>query len=394
MLYLDYAASTPIYDEVIESITEVMKLHFGNPSSIHRLGVQAESLVHRSREVIAEALHVDPTREIIFTSGGTESNNLAIKGFALRNRKKGNHLITTQIEHPSVSEVFAQLEEQGFRVTYLPVDHTGAVSLVRLQEAISEDTILVSIMHVNNETGRVQPISEIGKLLASYPRIKFHVDAIQAVGKLPTLPRQMGIDLLSASAHKFGGPKGVGILYCRQGIQLEPLFAGGGQEHGIRSGTLNVPLIVGMAKALRMTMDGFSANEDQMRRVRRLLVSGIAALPELSITGSSLEPEMAPHIVHFTFAGMKAEVVVHALEQSDIYISTKSACSGGSDAPSHVLLAMGYDRIQSSSGLRVSFSGRQTEDDAHQFIDALKRVVAELAPARRKSTAGRGRLVT
>jgi cysteine desulfurase len=391
MLYLDYAATAPVYDEVIESITEVMKQHFGNPSSIHRLGVQAENLVHRSKEIIAEALHLDPTREIIFTSGGTESNNLAIKGFAFRNRKKGNHLITTQIEHASVSEVFAQLEEQGFRVTYLPVDHTGVVSLDKLKEAISEDTILVSIMYVNNETGRVQPISEIGKLLSNYPRIKFHVDAIQAVGKLPIQPRKLGIDLLSVSAHKFGGPKGVGFLYCRQGIQLEPLLAGGGQEHGIRSGTENVPLIVGMAKAFRMTMDDLSANEEQMRRVRRLLVSGIAALPELAITGSSLELDMAPHIVHFTFPGMKAEVVVHALEQSDIYISTKSACSGENDAPSHVLLAMGYDRSQSSSGLRVSFSGRQTEDDAHRFIVELKRVVAELAPTRRKSTAGRGR---
>jgi cysteine desulfurase len=249
-------------------------------------------------------------------------------------------------------------------------------------------------MHVNNETGRIQPISEIGKLLANYPRIKFHVDAIQAVGKLPVHPRKFGIDLLSASAHKFGGPKGVGFLYCRQGIQLEPLLAGGGQEHGIRSGTENVPLIVGMAKALRMTMDRLSANEEQMRIVRRLLVGGIAELPELAITGSSLEQDMAPHIVHFTFPGMKAEVVVHALEQSDIYISANSACSGAKDIPSHVLLAMGYDRSQSSSGLRVSFSGRHTEDDAHQFIDALKRVVAELAPARRKSTAGRGRLVT
>jgi cysteine desulfurase len=268
MLYLDYAATTPIYDEVIESVTEVMKQHFGNPSSIHRLGVQAESLVHRSKEVIAGALHVDPVREIIFTSGGTESNNLAIKGFALRNRKKGNHLITTQIEHASVSEVFTQLEEQGFRVTYLPVDHSGVVSLDKLKEAISEDTILVSIMHVNNETGRVQPISEIGKLLADYPRIKFHVDAIQAVGKLPIQPRKMGIDLLSASAHKFGGPKGVGFLYGRLGIQLEPLLAGGGQEHGIRSGTENVPLIVGMAKAFRLTMDSLSANEEQMRRLR------------------------------------------------------------------------------------------------------------------------------
>jgi cysteine desulfurase len=391
MLYLDYAATAPPYDQVIDAVTEVMKHHYGNPSSIHGLGVQAERLVHRSKAVIADVLKVDANREIIFTSGGTESNNFAIKGYAAANRKKGMHLITSQIEHPSVLEAFAQLEAQGFRVTYLPVDHTGLVSLGTLKEAISADTILVSIMHVNNEMGRVQPLAEIGKLLAVYPHIKFHVDAIQGIGKLPLQPKELGIDLLSASAHKFSGPKGIGFLYCRQGVQLEPLLAGGGQEQGLRSGTENVPLIVGMAKAFRMTMDSLSSYEEQMRRIRRLLVDGIASMPELILSGSELEEDMAPHIVHFTFPGMKAEVVVHALEQSDIYISTKSACAGGSEEPSKVLLAMGYERSRATSGLRVSFSGQQTEEDAHQFIDRLKRVVVELAPSRLISKSGRGR---
>lgn len=391
MLYLDYAATTPPYDEVIESVTEVMKRHYGNPSSIHLLGVQAERLVHRSKEVIAEYLKADPKSEVIFTSGGTESNNLAIKGFALQHRKKGGHLITSQIEHASAAEAFAQLEAQGFRVTYLPVDQTGLVDVDHLKDAIGEDTILVSVMHVNNEMGRVQPIEEIGQLLAAYPRIKFHVDAVQGIGKLPLKPKELGIDMLSASAHKFGGPKGIGFLYCRQGIQLEPQLAGGGQEYGIRSGTENVPLIVGMAKAMRLTMDSLASHEERMRRIRRLLVHGITAIPELVVSGSLLEEEMAPHIVHFTFPGMKAEVVVHALEKSDIYISTKSACAAGSEDPSKVLLAMGYERSRASSGLRVSFSGEQTEDDAHRFIDVLNRVVKELAPARQKSKSERGR---
>jgi cysteine desulfurase len=392
MLYLDYAASAPPYEEVIASVAEVMKMHYGNPSSIHRLGMQAERLVHKSKTVIADVLGVDPSREIICTSGGTESINLAIKGFALKNRKKGNHLITSQIEHAAALEAFAQLETQGFRVTYLPVDETGLVSLDKLKDALCADTILVSIMQVNNEVGRIQPINEIGQILRTYPHIKFHVDAVQGIGKLPVKPREKGIDLLSASAHKFGGPKGIGFLYCREGIQLEPLLAGGGQEHGLRSGTENVPLIVGMAKAIRLTTDMLHTHRERMRRVRRVLVDGIASIPELFISGSELEQDMAPHIVHFTFPGMKAEVVVHALERADIYISTKSACSGKDEGPSQGLLAMGYDRSRASSGLRVSFSGEQTEEDAVRFIAELRRVVAELTPARRQSTKGRGRV--
>ncbi|NEW05229.1 cysteine desulfurase [Paenibacillus sp. SYP-B3998] len=379
MLYLDYAATTPLYDEVIGAVTEVMRLHYGNPSSIHRLGMQAEKLVQNSKEVLAGALGVSPN-EIIFTSCGTESNNLAIKGTAYSYRNRGNHLITTQIEHPSVREVFRQLEAEGFRVTYLPVDSRGIVQIEALREALSDETILVSVMYVNNEVGSIQPICEIGEILANYSKIIFHVDAVQAIGKLPFQPQQWRVDLCSASAHKFRGPKGTGFLYRRQGVQLQPLLAGGGQEYGVRSGTENVPLLVGMAKALRLSMENLKTKTERLYAVRRRIVEGIASIPELTISGSEREHEMAPHIVHFAFAGMKAEVVVHALEQRNIYISTKSACASDAADPSEVMLAMGCSRQSALSGLRVSFSDEQTEADADRFITALRQVVNELVP--------------
>ncbi|OCT17227.1 cysteine desulfurase [Paenibacillus pectinilyticus] len=390
MLYMDYAATSPLYEEVIDTIAEVMKSHYGNPSSIHRLGVEAEKLLQSAKSVIASAIGASPN-EIICTSGGTESNNLAIKGAAYGYQQRGKHLITTQIEHASVKEVFGQLEQEGFRVTYLPVSHTGSVSLADLQAAICEDTILVSIMYVNNEVGTIQPLQDIGRYLSAYPKIIFHVDAVQGLAKLPLEPKAWGIDLCSASAHKFRGPKGVGFLYRRTGLQLKPQLAGGGQEYGVRSGTENVPLIVGMAKALRITMDNQAAKIAHKYKLRRLLLEGIASMPELSLTGSEQEEEMAPHIVHFAFAGMKAEVVVHALEQREIYISTRSACTSGESEPSEVMLAMGCSRELAVSGLRISFSDEHTELDIAQFLRTLQEVVKELAPMRNPSMINRGK---
>ncbi|MFD0692785.1 cysteine desulfurase family protein [Paenibacillus sp. GCM10027628] len=390
MLYFDNAATTPPYEEVIDVIAEVMKLHYGNPSSIHRLGLQAEKLLQSSKGVLAGAFGVMAS-EIIFTSCGTESNNLAIKGAAYKYRNRGKHLITTAIEHPSVLEVFRQLEQEGFRVTYLPVDNRGIVSLEALRESLDDETILISVMYVNNEVGSIQPIQEIGKMLANYPKIVFHVDAVQAIAKLPFRPKEWRIDLFSASAHKFRGPKGVGFLYRRDGILLQPQLAGGGQEYGIRSGTENVPLLVGMAKALRLSMEGLEAKLVRMYQVRRRIVEGIADIGGLTLTGSLLEEEAAPHIVHFAFPGMKAEVVVHALEQKEIYISTKSACASGEADPSQVMLAMGCRREQAISGLRVSFSDVHTGVDADQFISALRQVVKELAPMLISSSARRGK---
>ncbi|WP_240416974.1 cysteine desulfurase family protein [Paenibacillus periandrae] len=378
MLYLDYAATTPPYDEVIDAVAEVMKQHYGNPSSLHRMGVVAEQLVSQARAVIASSLSCQPV-EIRFTSGGTESNNWAIQATARRFRQRGNHLITTAVEHASVYETFRELERQGFRVTYLPVDATGAVKLEELDKALSDDTILVSIMAVNNEIGRIQPISAIGELLRQRSRtIVFHVDAVQAIGKVPLHPGKLKIDLLSCSAHKLRGPKGSGFLYVRKGLELPPLMYGGGQEGGLRSGTENVPSLVGMAKAIRMAVEEQDRFHAHTHLLRKQLAAAIRDIPELRLSGSDAEGEMAPHIVHFCFPGMKSEVLVHALEEADIYVSSRSACSSSANKPSRVLKAMGFDDARAISGIRVSYSLSQTIDDINYFGEQLQKAVARL----------------
>ncbi len=381
MYYFDHSATTPPYDEVVETVAEVMKMHFGNPSSIHRLGMEAERLVGASREVIAEALNLRARNiDIIFTSGGTESNNLAIKGAAFRYRSRGNRLVTTGIEHASVYECFRQLEQQhGFDVVYVPVDRSGSVRLQDVMEAVDGRTVLVSVMHVNNETGRIQPVEAIGSWLKrSHPKIIFHVDAVQSVGKLPLDPHRSGIDLLSLSAHKLRGPKGVGALCKKAGLALSPLLAGGGQESGVRSGTENVPFIVGMAKAIRMSMEQLESNRAHLVGLRARMIEQIGQIPGLLLSGSSRAEEMAPHIVHFCLPGLKSEVVVHALEAHDVYVSSKSACASGEDRPSRVLLEMGLDAKLASSGIRVSLSPMHTDQDIAYLAEKLRVTVARL----------------
>ncbi|MDF2962600.1 MAG: cysteine desulfurase [Paenibacillus sp.] len=380
MLYLDHAATTPPYEEVADTVAEVMKKHFGNPSSLHRLGVEAEQLVSQARAVIARSLQCRP-EEIVFTSGGTESNNVAIQGAARRYRNRGNHIITTAVEHASVYEAFQALERQGFQVTYVPVDNSGAVKLDELERALTEQTILVSVMAVNNETGRIQPVSQIRDILLQHrSKALLHVDAVQAVCKLPLVPAMQGIDLLSCSAHKLRGPKGTGFLYCRRGLELEPLLWGGGQEGGIRSGTENVPGIVGMAKAVRIASEQQESFYRHTARLRERFVTGIRAIPELVLNGSEQAGDMAPHIVHFSFPGMKSEVLVHALEQQGIFVSTRSACSSGATQPSRVLKAMGYDDARAANGIRISYSLEQTFEEAEYFCRILKQVVEQLRP--------------
>ncbi|MGG6309895.1 cysteine desulfurase family protein [Paenibacillus macerans] len=379
MIYFDHAATTPPYEEVTRTVAEVMARHFGNPSSLHRLGEESGKLLNKAREVCAAALEVKP-REIVYTAGATESNNLAIKGAALQYAGRGKHLITTATEHPSVLESCKQLESWGWELTILPVDEAGRVTADRVLEALRPDTVIVSVMHVNNETGTVQPVDEIGKRLqAAAPRVLFHVDGVQGFGKLPLSIRESGIDLYSLSAHKLRGPKGIGLLFIREGLQLSPLLAGGGQEGGLRSGTENVPYIVAFAKAMRLAAEGRESLALRLNGLKVQLVGGLAALPELAVNS----PEGgAPHIIHFSYPGMKAEALLHMLEEEGFLVSTRSACSSKRSEPSRVLLAMGKSKEEASSGIRISLGEEHNEQDIDDLLAALRRAVSRLQALR------------
>lgn len=375
MKYFDNAATTPPYKEVIRTITEVMSAHYGNPSSLHRYGEDSARLLQKAREVCAEALAVH-AGEIVFTSGATESNNIALKGAALQWITRGKHLITTMTEHPSVFESFKQLERQGWEVTYLEVDAAGKVTEEQVAQAVRTDTVLVSVMHVNNETGCVQPVAEIGRMLKKkYPRVLFHVDGVQGFGKVPLYLKESGIDLYSLSAHKIRGPKGIGLLYVREGVSLFPLLTGGGQEGGLRPGTENIPYIVGMAKAVRMAKEAEKTVSERLKLLRATLMEGISRLPELKLNSV---PEGAPHIVHFSYPGMKAEALLHMLEEEGFLVSTKSACSSRKAEPSRVLQAMGKLPDICLSGIRISLGDEHTESDIQDLIAALNKAVGRV----------------
>lgn len=352
-----------------------MEAYYGNPSSLHQKGVEAEQVIKQARAVAAQFLGCKPS-EIIFTSGGTESNNTAIKGVALQYQTRGKHIVTTQIEHPAVYDVCKQLEGLGFSVTYVPVDREGRVSLEDVQRAMRPDTILVSVMHVNNELGTIQPVAEIGKWLKQFPKVLFHVDAVQGVGKVPLSIKEAGIDLLSVSAHKFYGPRGVGILYKREGLIIQPLLMGGGQESGVRSGTENLPGIAGMAKAIRLMQELGAAENTRLEGLREQLRAGIADIEGCII--NTPQTGTAPHILNVSVPGVKAEVLVHALEERGFLISTKSACSSKADEPSRVLTSIGIDRDCALSSLRVSLGRENTADQVGQFVVALRECVAQL----------------
>ena len=375
MLYFDHCATTPPHEEVTAAVGEVMQRYFGNPSSIHRIGLDAERLLERAREQIAGLFRTEK-ETIIFTSGGTESNNLAIIGSALQYRRRGNHIVTTEIEHPSVYECCRHLQRIGFEVTFVKPDAQGVVQAESVLDAVRDDTILVSVMHVNNEIGTIQPVRKIGEALKGRHRTLFHVDAVQSVGKLPVFPEQWGIDLLSVSAHKVRGPKGAGLLYKRKTIELQPVLFGGGQEQGLRSGTENVPAIVGMAKALRMAIERQEEASRHMYGLRGQLLERIADIPGIVLNGSLTDA--APHIVNLSLPGLKSEVIVHALEEYGIYLSTKSACSSGEDRPSRVLLAAGADPERASSGIRISFSPDHTAEDIEKLAEALRKTAVLL----------------
>jgi cysteine desulfurase len=375
MIYLDNSATTKPFPEVVDSFVTVATKYFGNPSSLHELGMKAERLLTQAREQIAAALQVKPS-EIIFTSGGTEANNFAIKGVAFQYRHRGNHIITTAIEHPSVSETCQQLEQLGFEVTYLPVNENGVVTVEQVKKALRDDTILVSIMHVNNEVGAIQPVEEIGALLSRYPKTIFHVDRVQGISKVPLDMKKANIDLCTMSAHKFHGLRGAGILYVRQGIQLSPLLAGGGQEMQLRSGTENVPAIVAMAKALRMSLEKFDKQIDYLLEVKQAWLNELKEIPFIQIN-TPLE-HSAPHIINFSLDGIKPEVFVHELEKNDIFVSTTSACSSKKKAPSKTLLAMGMGDERAESGIRISLSFENTLEEIPIAIAVMKKAIEKL----------------
>ncbi|GMB07327.1 cysteine desulfurase [Thermolongibacillus altinsuensis] len=381
MIYLDNSATTKVFPEALESFTAVATNYFGNPSSLHELGMQAERLLIQAREQIARLLHVKAT-EIIFTSGGTESNNMAIKGIAWQHRHRGRHIITTSIEHPSVAEACKQLEQLGFEVTYLPVDERGIVSVEDVEKAIREDTILVSIMHVNNEIGSIQPIEQIGATLKKYPKIFFHVDHVQGVTKVPLDFKKANIDLCTMSAHKFHGLKGAGILYVREGVKLSPLLAGGAQEMQLRSGTENVAGIVAMAKALRLAFEKYEKARQELNEMKRLLIAELSKIEGIQV--NTPVDHSAPHIVNFSINGLKSEVFVHELEKQQIYVSTTSACSSRKKAPSKTLLAMGADQKRAESSIRISLSYENHRGQLSLIIEAIKHALKKLQEVARE----------
>jgi cysteine desulfurase len=375
MIYYDNSATTKPYKEVLDSFLTVSSEYFGNPSSLHGLGVNAEKLLSQARTQVANLLAVKPN-EIYFTSGGTESNNLALKGTALLYKHRGGHLILSSIEHPSVRGAMEQLKEHGFDITRLPVDSMGRVQVEDIKKAIREDTILVSVMQVNNEIGTIQPIKEIGELLKNYPSIRFHVDAVQAIGKVPLFLYEDRVDLCSFSAHKFHGLKGTGGLFVRNGVKLDPLFSGGNQEWKLRSGTENVAGAVAMSKALRMTMIKSEEGIARMKNILSILRVGLGKIEGL-IFNTPLE-ESAPHILNFSLKGMKSEVLIHALEEEGIYLSTTSACSSKKKSPSKTLLAMGVPESIAESAFRISLSFDNTEEESEMVIKAVEKAVKQL----------------
>lgn len=374
MIYLDNGATTKPHADVIHSYLQVSERFFANPSSIHELGGTVEDLQEEARLQIAQLLDVEQ-QEIVFTSGGTEGNNIAIKGIALEHRSRGNHIITTTTEHPSVYETCKALEPLGFDVTFLPVDEYGHVKVQDVEQAITDQTILVSIMHVNNEIGSIQPIEQIATLLEKYPKLFFHVDAVQSLGKIPLELSHKGIDLCTFSGHKINGLKGTGVLYIKKGRALFPLFHGGDQEAGIRAGTENVAGNVSFARALRLIKEKEAFHQKDMDNLRKKLIEGLQEIDGVFLNSPY---EGSPHIVHISIPGLKPEVVIHSLYEKGIVISTQSACSSKQLAESRILRACGHKKERASSGLRITLSYETTERDVMMTLKEMKRTIEEL----------------
>jgi cysteine desulfurase len=369
-IYFDNAATTPLLPQVQTALQERFAT-YGNPSSLHRKGVEAEQVLTKARQALRRALGVEGGR-IVFTGCGTEGNNLAILGTARKLKNRGQHIVTTAIEHPSVLETCRALERDGWQVTYIKPRPDGMVRAADVLSAVRDDTVLVSVMHVNNETGAWLPVEEIGEALAANPKVRFHVDGVQAFGKLPQPARAARADLYTVSGHKLGAPKGVGALYVRDGVELEPVLYGGGQEFGLRSGTQNVLGIDAFATAVEVLCDDVEGAFAHVEKLTARLLEGLEATPGCSVQ----RPERSsPYIVNVSFPGLRGEVMVHAFESAGLYVSTGSACStkGGQSSPSHVLQAMGRNEPEVTGAIRISLTRWHTEAD----VDAALKVIRE-----------------
>lgn len=376
-IYLDNSATTRAYPQVAEIMVDMLLNNYGNPSSLHRKGIEAEKSVKWARETIARVLRVEK-EEIYFTSGGTEGNNLIIRGIAESYKRYGRHMITTAIEHPAVLKTFEDLEKRGFEVTYLNVNSNGAISVDDFHRVLRDDTILVSMMHVNNEIGSIMPIAEVGQLLKDRQNTFFHVDAVQSFGKMLIRPKEWGIHLLTVSSHKIHGPKGCGSVYIEKGIRVHPLFTGGKQEKKMRPGTENVPGIVGFGKAVEIAeteMDRFCREIREMKRIFYSIIS--KQVPGVRLNGPQLD-EGAPHIINLSFPGIKGEVLVHALEEKKIFLSTGSACSSRQSEPSHVLRGLMLTPKEIEGGIRASFSLMNSLSEVEEAARQISDTVLEL----------------
>lgn len=380
-VYFDNSASTKVADSVIEVMIKTMREDYGNPSAKHMMGVVAEKYVKEATRMIAKTLKVEE-KEILFTSGGTESNNIALIGGALANQRRGKHIISTAIEHPAVYEPLGKLVELGFEVTILPVDRAGHICLEELKNAIREDTIIVSTMYVNNEVGAVEPVEEIAKIVhEKNPDCLYHVDAIQGYGKYKIQPKKQGIDLMSVSGHKLHGPKGVGFLYIQKDAKVNPILFGGGQQRGMRSGTINVPGIAGMGEAARLAYEYFDEKIEKMIAIKDYLMDQLEKMEGIHLN-SFRGTQSAPHILSVSVQGVCAEVLLHALEDREIYVSSGSACSSNHPGISGTLKGIGLEDEFLDSTVRISLCSENTLEEADYFLGTLK----ELLPMLRRFT--------
>lgn len=386
--YLDNSATTPCTEDVASLVVKLMTKEYGNPSSMHKRGFEAEQYIKKAQETFADIWKVTPA-EIYFTSGGTESDNLAVYGAVRAKARQGKHIITTKIEHPAISSPLKQLQEDGYEVTYLDVDSEGIISLEALKASIRKDTVLVSIMHVNNEIGSVQPIAEAGRIIKeSNPACLFHVDDIQGFGKLNLYPKKMNIDMISVSGHKIHGPKGTGVLYINKSALIKPLILGGGQQKAIRSGTENVSGIAGIALAAESIYKGIQESSQRLYELRSYMIQRLSSIEGIQINGAVqredeiLDPKIAPHIISMSVTGIRAEVLLHALEEKEVFVSAGSACSSNKPAISETLKAIGLDKSLLDCTVRLSFSVHTTKEE----LDYAYEAISEVLPILRRYT--------